>query len=58
MNLITLLIVLLILVMLFGGVGYRAGWYPAGPPYYGPSLLGLLVGIILIVLVLRLLGLF
>ena len=56
MDLLTVLVIVLIIVVLFGGYGYRAGWYP-GPPYAAPSLVGVVVAIILILVVLRLLHL-
>ena len=47
---ITLLIVLIVLMLVFGGLGYsrRATWGGAG--YYGPGVLGLLVLVLLILL--------
>jgi lipopolysaccharide export LptBFGC system permease protein LptF len=53
MNLLTLLIALLIILVLFGGVGHYSNWYGPNPYpyYYGFSGIGLLL-IILLILVL------
>jgi hypothetical protein len=55
MDPLTLLVIILIVLLLFGGYGYRSGWHTGAPAV--PSLFGILVAIIIIVIVLRLLGL-
>jgi uncharacterized membrane protein len=46
-----ILIVLLIVVVLGGGYGYRSGRYVGWPGgYYGPSLVGLVLVVLLILL--------
>ena len=55
MDPLTLLVIVLIICVLFGGYGYRSGWYEPRP-YYGGGALGVVLLIIIILIVLRLLG--
>lgn len=53
----TILIILLILFLIGGGVGYRSGWYGGyGPTGAGWNPLGLVVLVIVILLLISLLG--
>lgn len=54
MDLLTILIIVLIVLVLFGGYGYRENWHTAFGPA-APSLFGILVAVILIIVILRLL---
>jgi len=55
MDPLTILVIVLIVLVLFGGYGYRSGWYAGSP--YAANLFGILVAVIIILIVLRLLGL-
>lgn len=54
MDLLTILLIVLIVVLLFGGVGYR--YIPPGQTYYGYGIGGVILVVLLILILLRLLG--
>ena len=45
-----LVVIVLLVVLLFGGYGYRSGWHTS--PYYGPGfgIVGILVVVLLVLL--------
>jgi hypothetical protein len=53
MDLLTILLIVLIVILIFGGVSYR---YVPGPPYYSYGIGGIILVVILILILLRLLG--
>lgn len=49
-----ILIVLLVLLLLGGGIGFNSGWHASYPgPYWGGGSVGLVLIVILLVLVFR-----
>jgi hypothetical protein len=54
MDSLTILVIVLIVLILLAGVGYRSGWNERVA--YGPSIVGILVAVVAILLILYLFG--